>query len=120
MREEREYVRLDTAKDVRYKVLKGKVHLDSKSKNISAGGIRFFAKELLEPKGVLDLVIYLGEEYKPVMAMGEVVWSRKLDREVDSKGYEIGVKFTAIDKNDCAKINEFVHREMVKRRKGSS
>ena len=54
------------------------------------------------------------------MAMGEVVWSRKLDREVDSKGYEIGVKFTAIDKNDCAKINEFVHREMVKRRKGSS
>ena len=120
MREEREYVRLDTAKDVRYKVLSEKGHLDSKSKNISAGGIRFFAKESLEPKAILDLVIYLGEEYKPVTAMGEVVWSRKLERQIDSKGYEIGVKFTAIEKSDCTKINEFVHRETMKRRKSSS
>ena len=76
MREEREFVRLDASNDVKYKVLSEKGHLDTESKNISAGGVRFFAKESLAPKSVLDLVIYLGEEYKPVMAMGEVIWSR--------------------------------------------
>lgn len=68
----------------------------SRTKNISAGGLRFTSAQKLKPGSKVDLKIDLPNRTTPVNFKGKVVWSKTLPSKAKSKKktYDIGVKFT--------------------------
>ncbi|MBI3252201.1 MAG: PilZ domain-containing protein [Candidatus Omnitrophica bacterium] len=111
MIEKRKFIRLNAPIGVTYKVITGNkaeaIHL-SLVKNISGGGVRIAAKDLLKNGDLLDLKIQIPHLRDPIHAIGEVVWfSERREGERDLK--EAGVRFRDIEACDLHCILEYVH-----------
>ncbi|MBL7069728.1 MAG: PilZ domain-containing protein [Candidatus Omnitrophica bacterium] len=83
---------------------------ESKSKNISTGGILIQLNEKVLPATQLLLDIILPEDRKPVTARGEVVWINDLP-ETDETGrrlFDAGIKFTSMSPSDKERLNKHI------------
>ena len=78
------------------------------TKNISAGGIAFFAHDNIKENSVLSLFISLPDT-TDFQAKAQVVWCDSVGVSWDSEiRYECGVKFIEIDKESRQKISKYV------------
>jgi len=84
------------------------------TKNISAGGIAFFAREKIELNTTLSLNINLPDR-SDLVAKGRVVWVEKTKVPADPKiCYELGIKFMEIDDNDRQRISRYIFYRLDK------
>jgi len=111
--ERRAFPRVSFDVEVNYKIisLPEKVSdLTMRSKDISEGGIRIVALEMLDPGTMLDLKFLLPGLKEPMSAIARVVWTEEfmVGTLSSSKAYEAGVEFVSISKEDREEINQFV------------
>ena len=83
-------------------------------KNISSGGIAFFAREELDAGAILDIVINL-PNMSDVQTMVKVVWCEPARIDADKTiCSEIGVEFINLDFNDRNKVSKYVFLRLDK------
>ena len=84
-------------------------------KNISSGGIAFFAREKLDVGAILDLVINL-PNMSDVQTMVRVVWCEPVQIDADKTiCSELGVEFINLDPKDRNKISKYVFLRLNKK-----
>ncbi|MFH2137477.1 MAG: PilZ domain-containing protein [Candidatus Omnitrophota bacterium] len=84
------------------------------TKNISAGGIAFFAKEKIEINTVLSLAISLPDR-TDFQAKAKLVWVEEVSVSWDPNiFYELGVEFLDIEESDREKIAKYVFLRLDK------
>jgi len=98
------------------------------SKDITVNGVSLISPERYSVGALLNVEICLegwqlflqtvlkrndGNEIKPLVAIGKVVWSQKLPGSSD---YQTGVQFLEIEENDFAAFKKYLHiiRESVR------
>lgn len=112
--EQRRHARLDIALSVNYVIQKPGGELseiaESKSSDISAGGIRLMTPHLLENGTLLNLEIHLLDqaEEEPIRAQGEVVWQNKLSDHC----FETGAIIRDMDERDKDRFMGFIYNQM--------
>jgi len=83
-------------------------------KNISSGGIAFFAREKVSVGAILDLVISLPNS-SDVQTMVKVVWCELVQIDADiTICSELGVEFINLDQNDRNKVSKYVFLRLDK------
>ncbi len=83
-------------------------------KNISSGGIAFFAREKLSVGAILDIVIDL-PNMSDVQTMVKVIWCEPVQIEADRTiCSELGVEFINLDQNDRTKVSKYVFLRLDK------
>ncbi|MBU1044722.1 MAG: PilZ domain-containing protein [Candidatus Omnitrophica bacterium] len=88
--------------------------ISQSSKNISSGGIAFFAREKIMAGTILDLRLNLPDATE-VQAMVSVVWrERVVISEDETICCELGVEFISLDQNNRNKIAKYVFLRLDK------
>lgn len=111
MQERREFVRLDTRLEATYTVLPSGTAQKLVSKNISGGGICFFADRTMPPGLRLQVAMPLPGRNKPVNFTAEVVWSEAYEmigRTQRQRSIEVGVRIVEIAPDDQQAIMQHV------------
>ncbi|MBI2082317.1 MAG: PilZ domain-containing protein [Deltaproteobacteria bacterium] len=112
--DQRRHARLDIALSVNYVIQKPGGDLseiaESKSADISAGGIRLMTPHLLENGTLLNLEIQLldEEDQEPIRAQGEIVWQNKLSDHC----FETGAIIRDMDEKDKERFMTFIYNQM--------
>lgn len=109
------FVRLNSTVNIRYKVVKSIPPRDSLkksseftvTKNISAGGLLFAAKEILPLGTILELKIEIPED-KTVECLARVIRGEEIENE---KVYETAVCFLDLSASDRSRFDKFIIRE---------
>jgi len=106
MPERRKYIRLDTSVNIEYKIAGRTLpEKTTKSRNISAGGVRIFLKEKLHVGNRLEMQFTLTPGSNPINVIGIVAWQNPPDQNGE---YDTGVQYANIENNDIHKITEYV------------
>ncbi len=111
MQEQREFVRLDTRLEAIYTVLPSGTPQKVVSKNISGGGICFFADRTMPPGLRLQIAMQLPGREKPVNFTAEVVWSETYEmigRTQRQRSVEVGVRIVEIAPEDQQAVMQHV------------
>lgn len=110
--ERRKFPRLPLNVSVEYTILAHKEaeNILTRSKNISAGGIRIILLEKVEPGTLLELKISFPESKDPIVSTGRVAWIDEfiVGDSKEGKAYEAGIEFKEIDSRDREKIKKYV------------
>lgn len=110
MEERRKFVRLDLNTMVEWeKTGRDESAGESKTKNISGGGICLIMDGVINVGDTLNLKINL-PTLKTIQAKGKIVWVDDFEIIGDrkEKRYEAGIEFIDIDVKDRQEINKFV------------
>jgi len=91
--ERRKYIRLDAHHLVKYQVLEKGQEL-SFARNISAGGVRFVAKESIPIGDMVEIMINFPQYSHPIKTRAKVVWAKELKKV---GGFEIGAEFVNVE-----------------------
>ncbi len=84
--------------------------IKSRIKDISRGGLRLFTENLLPKGSSVKLEMNIPGDNFPLFTLNEVMWSRK----TGESGYETGVRFTDIKKEDKSRLLDYVYAEWRK------
>jgi c-di-GMP-binding flagellar brake protein YcgR len=95
VKERRKFTRLDVHHLLKYKALQDEEKL-SFTKNISAGGVCFIAKEVISPGSITELLISFPGFPHPVKATAKVVWNKELKK---LGGFETGAEFINVEED---------------------
>lgn len=106
MDNQRKQIRINKFLTVGYHQLRGFLRSSGHSRDVSITGIRLASFQRFEPKTVLKLQINLRDDFKPVEAVGEVVWLK--DTKDRSFPYDIGLKFIKINAGASKKIGDYI------------
>ena len=110
--EKRKFSRIPLNVKVRYDVLKGSPHRteETRSKNISAGGICLAISEKIDTGALLRLKLFLQGEDDFVIVTGEVVWVEEfsINDTADYKAYDCGIEFFDFNDLDQEKIIRYL------------
>ncbi len=112
MEERRKFVRLDTRIEVTYTKLPAPDLHSVVTKNISAGGVCFFAKEELPEGTLIRAAMSLPGRAKPILFTARVIWSEAYEvigKTERHRAVEIGVVFVDISPED----KEVVMRHVI-------
>jgi c-di-GMP-binding flagellar brake protein YcgR len=108
MNEKRKFVRIEAPVVITYKAASEKGKQDKAiCEDFSEGGIRFPIYEKLEVGTTLEMQIETPFDALPIYAVGSIVWMRPLSKEAGSQAYDVGVKFTRLDKFDRTRLTSF-------------
>lgn len=103
-KERRRMVRVSAALELKYRVLeKPEIERMTLSKDISGVGVGLLLDEELKEGTGLKLMINLPDEAVPVLATGEVVWSKRIFEKGKAK-FSTGIKFSKIEPSDEKKL----------------
>ena len=114
--ERRIFLRLDHSVNIRYKVVKPaarKTEEFTVTRNISAGGLVFAARESFPPGTIFELKIELPGEEKPIECLARVVRDEEIEPE---KSYEMAVCFLDLSADDRGRLDRFVVGEAEARK----
>lgn len=114
MAEKRKHARLKVELDVQYLVMgkENRSSVTAKSVNISLGGVRIVMPELLDKGTKLDLRIFLvGEEKKPIIVKGQVMWQKR----ISNRSYDTGIRIEELKEEEKERFTNFVFRQMYER-----
>jgi len=109
--ERRRFKRVDTALHTKYSIDHApRPKSDSKSKNISLGGILLELNEKIFPATKVILDIFLPNIEKPINARGEVVWVTEVPGadNLGRKNFNAGIKFLSMSPHDKDRLNKHV------------
>lgn len=108
MEERRYHVRINESLSVSYQVLKDFLRPSSHSVDISEGGIRLSVYQRLEQGCALKIWVHTSNSVTPIMALGEVVWSRQ---KSDARyPFELGIKFIKVDPTELKKLSGYIKK----------
>lgn len=116
----RVYRRLKAEVNLRYRVFKSRDELARKgykfehvtvTKDLSAGGILFAAKEPLEPGVILELTIEIPDGEEPINCLARVVRIEKLEEKAD---YEVAACLLDITGAQRQRLNSYVEHESIR------
>jgi len=113
MEEKRKYIRIQAPIVVTYKLVgksPGSATKKTISKNFSEGGIRLPIYEKLAVGAPLELHIETPFDTIPIVAVGQVVWSKALSVKQGREAYDIGVKFTQMQTFDRKRMSQTTRR----------
>lgn len=96
MEERRKFVRVPDTSQVSYKVISEERLGEYIARDISQGGLRFFAHEFIPKGSLLKIRISSNEKVFSFEAMAKLVWIREIP---DNDKYEVGVEFIDLPKN---------------------
>jgi len=98
--ERRRSLRLEAPIEICYTApASGKIH-KTKTKNISADGLRFEAHDkTLKQSDIIELKLVIPEAANPVHAAGKIMWKNKLSLE-DNAPFDFGVEFTDVEEDN--------------------
>jgi len=109
--ERRQSVRVKAVLPTKYSIdHKPRPKKESKSKNISTGGILMQLNEKVPPASQLLLDIILPNDKRPVAARGEVVWINDIP-QMDKTGrrqFDAGIKFTSMSPGDKERLTRHI------------
>jgi c-di-GMP-binding flagellar brake protein YcgR len=110
--EHRRFQRFDSFVDVHFK-LHGelKKEVEGLTGDLSRDGLKLFTDEKLDNGNLLDLVIQIPDDPKPVRAHGEVVW-RHPSHEKQSR-YTVGIRFLGFDPVDKFRILDYAYNNWL-------
>jgi hypothetical protein len=115
--EKRRYQRLNSKINLSYKVLKSKDDLLKRglspeqlsvTKNISAGGLLFYADEPLPIGSILELNLELPDGKEPIECLARTV---RIDEMEEEKKYNIAVCFLDITGAERTRLNKYTETE---------
>lgn len=115
--EKRVYKRVSANIPIGYKIVGTECEPKiTRSKDVSAGGLKLvlFVEEKIWVGFLLDVEVYLPGKIHPITARARVVWVRDYQEEL-RKGYEVGVEFIDILKEEKIEIAKFVHAEIKRK-----
>jgi len=108
MAERRKYIRLGSAINIEYKTTGRHIAGNqTKSKNISAGGVKITIKEKLPLNSQLNLKFILPGDSKPVEVIGQIVWQQPQNEFGE---YDTGIQYVQIEPDDIQRITDYVLR----------
>jgi len=104
MKEKRRHRRFKKSFDVKYES-KGIAGIESntKSKDISIGGIKIPINKLIQKGAKLTMEIKLPDEETPITAQGQIMWVKNLSDNPHGD-VDAGIKFSKIDKAQKEKL----------------
>ena len=108
--ERRRHTRFEDELSVSYSVEK-KPHLrNSRTINLSKGGMKLFLDDKLQKGAILDLKIYIPQKKVTVEVEAEVVWTKDAqDNDLSGKRFfHSGVKFIAMKGSSDAHLSEYI------------
>ncbi len=115
-RDRRKTPRISIEIDVLYEILSGNAagKQNSRSRDISMGGIGLKLNEKLLPGTILGLQLNIAQSHRPIFAQGEVVWVKEIfKKNTTQKGqrfFGAGIKFTKIEPEDEVALSSFINR----------
>jgi c-di-GMP-binding flagellar brake protein YcgR len=99
--EKRKFSRIPLNVKVKYDVLKGSTQRtgETRSKNVSAGGICLTVPEKIDIGALLRLKLSLQGEDDFITVKGKVVWVEEfsINHMSDQKAYDCGIEFVDVD-----------------------
>jgi type II secretory ATPase GspE/PulE/Tfp pilus assembly ATPase PilB-like protein len=117
--EGRSYQRLNSKVNLRYKVFKSQGELLrrgftpeqlSVTKNISAGGLLFYADEPLPIGSILELKIELPDGKEPIECLARTI---RIDEIEEEENYNIAVCFLDITSAERTRLNKYTETELT-------
>ena len=117
MRERRRYVRANGLVLVNFKVPNLQIEGKSSAYDISEAGVRITVDKKLEAGTLVEMELYLPGSSQPILAKGEIVWSEKCEKKINTQVlakkeyFYAGIKFTVIDENNILRIANYVRRK---------
>lgn len=112
----RRFKRITGGAPVRYKtsLSSGDKFSRGKMLNLGGEGVFVYSKSTFPPPSELYMEINLGEEKKPLVLAGTVIWVA--DKELQPHLYPgMGIKFANLDKNTQAKIIDYIDKNLTRR-----
>src|SRR5512136_703709 len=107
--EKRKFSRIPLNVKVKYDVLEGSPRKteETRSKNVSAGGICLTIPEKIDIGALLRLKLYLQGEDDFIIVSGEVVWVKEfsINHTSDYKAFDCGIEFFDVGPQDQEKIS---------------
>jgi c-di-GMP-binding flagellar brake protein YcgR len=94
MEERRRFVRINKNVRISYRVQKGFLRTETKSKNVSQGGISFAIPQRLADGVVIEMQIHILDSDSSIDALGKVLWSYPVTNE--QHPFMVGVEFIEI------------------------
>ncbi len=107
MKEKRQFKRKPISIDVIYDMSPEQRQPDSKTKDISEGGICLISMSPLPVDRIMDFKFTIPDADKKIEVAGKVVWTEKSDNQKDDR-YCSGIQFVRIDNADRDLIGKFV------------
>ncbi len=104
--ERRKFLRFNTPLDMEYKTLTlNPIFGKALAKDLSREGVRFGLKENVSIGTPVEIRFNVPGDNLPVFATGKIAWADGLDA---------GVRLTKINKDDRARVLEYVYKEWLK------
>lgn len=114
--------RFDTTLDVKYKLLKSsKANPASGSKDISEAGIGILTYEIIPKDSLIEIEIAIPIQRESLRMKGKVAWCEggegagRFDKE-GKRVFLIGVEFFETDKDQKAKLIEYINTHLVSKK----
>ena len=115
-RDRRKTPRISIEIDVLYDVLSGNASgkQNSRTRDVSLGGIGLTLNEKLFPGTVLSLQLNIAQSHRPIFAQGEIVWTKEIFKKNTAQNgqrlFGAGIKFTKIGQEDKVALSSFINR----------
>ncbi len=106
MQERRKSERITYELVVGYNTFDTEEFIETRSRDLSGGGICLVTRDRLDPGTVIELSFIIPGTREPIAVSGVVIWNESQD---EGDKYLIGVKFTKIDDKHMALIQKFVN-----------
>lgn len=111
-KERRKFKRFDAYMSVKYQVPERQdVKGMSLSKDLSREGLKINSSTDIKEGTILDLMINIPDDPKPVQTSGKVVWTRVADGK--EQGYDQGVRFLMMDPVDKFRVLDFAYNHWL-------
>ncbi len=102
MEERRKFLRVSEKIRIGYKIKKGFLRTETRSNDLSPGGICFSVPQRLGEGVVLEMTLYLSDSAGSIEALGKVVWTMPASGE--HYPFTIGVEFIDMSPEDQKRI----------------
>ena len=105
MLERRKFVRIPERSQISYEILHELKAKDYLTRDISQGGIRFFAHEFIRRNSILRIRLTLTKTTFYFEALAKVVW---ISEDTLSERYEVGVEFVDIPQDASEHLINYI------------
>jgi c-di-GMP-binding flagellar brake protein YcgR len=96
MNDKRKYKRTNISIDVEYDLSSEQVWLESRTRDISGGGICLITTERLSLRSEVELRFQLPDQDLLIMAVGKVVWTDEVQTSKKEILHAVGIQFVKI------------------------
>lgn len=108
MRERRRFLRISEEDAVTYEVIPFHKTARSVTRDLSIGGIRFFADEFIPMSSVLKVELQLKGANRVIRAIVKTKWIKQY---YDDERYDLGAEFVDISREDLKFLDKYLYKQ---------